>query len=81
MLRSLKVRTASGQMVPLSTVADFIIAQGPTAIDRYDRPRQVTIGADLAEGVALGDALKAVANLPAAKSLPDGVTLKQFGNA
>lgn len=80
-LKSLKVRTASGNMVPLSAVADFNRAQGPTAIERYDRQRQVTLGADLAPGVALGDALNAVTSLPAAKNLPDGVSLKQFGDA
>ncbi len=80
-LKSLKVRTASGKMVPLAAVADFQLAQGPTAIDRFDRQRQVTLGADLASGVALGDALTAVKNLPSAKSLSDGLVLKQFGDA
>lgn len=81
LLQSLKVRTASGRMVPLATVADFNLTQGPTAIDRYDRQRQVTLGADLATGVALGDALTAVQNLPSAKSLGDGLILRQFGDA
>ena len=43
--------------------------------------RQLTLGADLAKGVALGDALEAVTNLPAARDLPPGFTLKQFGDA
>lgn len=80
-LKSLKVRTASGRMVPLAAVADFELAQGPTAIDRYDRQRQVTLGADLAPGVALGDAVTAVKNLPAAKALSDDLVLRQFGDA
>lgn len=80
-LKTLKVRTASGKMVPLAAVADFQLAQGPTAIDRFDRQRQVTLGADLAAGVALGDAVKAVQNLPAAKALSDDLRLKQFGDA
>lgn len=80
-LQSLNVRTASGGMVPLAAVADFQMAQGPTAIDRYDRQRQVTLGADLAPGVALGDALNAVTSLPAAKNLPPGLSLQQFGDA
>ncbi|MFY0613788.1 MAG: efflux RND transporter permease subunit [Hyphomicrobiaceae bacterium] len=81
LLKTLKVRTASGKMVPLAAVADFQLAQGPTAIDRFDRQRQVTLGADLASGVALGDAVKAVENLPSAKALSDGLRLKQFGDA
>lgn len=80
-LKSLKVRTASGRMVPLAAVADFELAQGPTAIDRYDRQRQVTLGADLAPGVALGDAVNAVKNLPASKALSDDLVLRQFGDA
>ncbi len=81
LLKTLKVRTASGKMVPLAAVADFQLAQGPTAIDRFDRQRQVTLGAGLASGVALGDAVKAVENLPSAKALSDGLRLKQFGDA
>ncbi len=80
-LKALKVRTQSGQAVPLSAVARFEIAQGPTAIDRFDRQRQVTLGGDLAPGVALGDALAAVKGLPSAKALPDDMILKQFGDA
>ena len=80
-LKTLSVRTAAGEPVPLSVLASFDMAQGPTAIDRYDRQRQVTLGADLAKGVALGDALDAVTNLPAARDLPPGFTLKQFGDA
>ncbi len=81
LIRQLRVRTASGKSVPLAAIADFVFDQGPTAITRYDRARQIILGADLAEGVALGDAVAAVRNLPAAKSLPDGVTLRQFGDA
>ncbi|MGI9478882.1 MAG: efflux RND transporter permease subunit [Hyphomicrobiaceae bacterium] len=81
LLKTLKVRTASGRMVPLAAVADFQLAQSPTAIDRFDRQRQVTLGADLAPGVALGDAVKAVENLPSAKALSEGLRLKQFGDA
>ena len=80
-LEALKVQTSSGGSVPLSVVADFRLAQGPTAIDRYDRARRILIGADLVGNVALGDALEAVMGLPAAKALPKGVVVKQFGDA
>jgi len=39
------------------------------------------LGADLVDGAPLGEAVKAVRNLPAAKNLPEGVELKQFGDA
>ncbi|MEL6375079.1 MAG: efflux RND transporter permease subunit [Pseudomonadota bacterium] len=80
-LEALKVRTTTGKMVPLSTVATFRFAQGPTSIERYDRRRRVVIGADLQGTEALGEAMKAVLALPAAKAMPEGVALRQFGEA
>jgi hydrophobe/amphiphile efflux-1 (HAE1) family protein len=80
-LEGLRVVTTSGVSVPLSAVARFELAQGPTSIDRYNRQRRVTLGADLAPGVPLGDAVAAVQNLPAARAMPAGVSLKQFGDA
>ncbi|HYD15504.1 MAG TPA: efflux RND transporter permease subunit [Hyphomicrobium sp.] len=81
LLEELKVATASGGAVPLSTVATFEYGQGPTSIDRYDRTRRIVLGADLVTGTPLGDAVGAVMNLPAAKNLPAGVEIKQFGAA
>ncbi len=80
-LESLKVATGSGAAVPLSAVARFELSQGPTAIDRYDRMRRVVIGADLVGDVPLGKAVQRIMALPAAKALPAGVELKQFGDA
>ncbi len=80
-LESLKVATASGAAVPLSAVARFELSQGPTAIDRYDRMRRVVIGSDLVGDVALGKAVEQVMKLPAARNLPEGVEIKQFGDA
>ncbi len=80
-LESLKVATASGAAVPLSAVARFELGQGPTAIDRYDRSRRVVISADLVGDVPLGNAVARVMAQPAAKSLPEGVVIKQFGDA
>jgi multidrug efflux pump subunit AcrB len=81
LLEELKVTTTSGAAVPLSTVATFDYGQGPTAIDRYDRTRRIVLGAGLVTGTPLGDAVNAVMALPAAKSLPPGVEIKQFGSA
>ena len=80
-LENLKVATTSGATVPLSAVATFELGQGPTAIDRYDRMRRVLIGADLVGKTPLGQAVDRVLALPAAKNLPAGVELKQFGDA
>lgn len=55
-IRNLKVQTASGATVPLSSVADINYAEGPSSIKRYDRYRVVKLGADLPAGVALDTA-------------------------
>ncbi len=81
LLEELKIATASGAAVPLSTVATFAYGQGPTSIDRYDRTRRIVLGADLVTATPLGDAVNAVMALPAAKNLPEGVEIKQFGAA
>jgi hydrophobe/amphiphile efflux-1 (HAE1) family protein len=81
LLEELKVMATSGSAVPLSAVATFDYGQGPTAIDRYDRTRRIVLGADLVTGTPLGDAVNAVLALPAAKDLPPGVEIKQFGDA
>ncbi|MBX9588375.1 MAG: efflux RND transporter permease subunit [Hyphomonadaceae bacterium] len=80
-LEGLKVATASGASVPLSSIARFELGQGPTAIDRYDRMRRVLIGADLVGNAPLGEAVDRMLALPAAKTLPPGVELRQFGDA
>ncbi|MEZ5851861.1 MAG: efflux RND transporter permease subunit [Hyphomicrobiaceae bacterium] len=81
LLEQLKVATAKGGSVPLSTVATFEMNQGPTSIDRYDRLRRVLIGADLIGTTPLGDAIAAVLKQPAAHDLPAGVEIRQFGDA
>jgi hydrophobe/amphiphile efflux-1 (HAE1) family protein len=80
-LEALKVVTASGAAVPLATVARFEMGQGPTAIDRYDRMRRVLIGADLVGNAPLGEAVDRMLALPAAKTIPPGVEIRQFGDA
>ncbi|MFK8252922.1 efflux RND transporter permease subunit [Ancylobacter terrae] len=79
--QTLKVRTASGNSVPLSAVADITFGVGPSSLDRYDRARRVAIEADLAGTAQLGEALAQVYALPAAKNLPAGVVLKESGDA
>ena len=81
LLESLRVQTAAGASVPLTSVATFEYGQGPNAIDRYDRLRRVTLGADLVGNPPLGQAVAAVQGLPASKTMPRGVELRQFGDA
>ncbi|HRK19630.1 MAG TPA: efflux RND transporter permease subunit [Hyphomicrobiaceae bacterium] len=80
-LANLKVATSSGASVPLSSVADLELSQGATSIERYDRQRRVVIGGDLVGTTPLGQAVEAVLAQPAAKNLPAGVEIRQFGDA
>ena len=81
LLQSLKVPAKGGAAVPLSTVAEVELGQGPTAIDRYDRRLRVALEADMYGTDALGEVLNAVYALPTAKNLPPGVTIGQTGDA
>jgi multidrug efflux pump subunit AcrB len=67
-------------LVPLLAVADIRFGSGPATINRYDRSRQVSLEANL-QGISLGDALKAVNQLPAMQNLPPGVKLQNSGDA
>ncbi len=73
-VKRLQVRTASGGLVPLDSVARVEIGQGASQIDRYDRQRQVKIEASMAPGATLGEMLKAVRKLPSMTTLPEGIS-------
>ena len=80
-LETLKVPVKGGGAVPLSTVADLSLGRGPTAIDRYDRAIRVALEADMEGSDALGSLIAAILDLPTAKTLPAGVTIRQTGDA
>ena len=80
-IETLPVTGATGLAVPLSAVADVTLGQGPSSIQRYDRQREVVLGADLSGGLALGAALSKVSALPEARNLPPGVHLQNGGDA
>lgn len=66
--------------VPLSAVADVTLGSGPAEIARYDRSRNVTLDIELG-GRSLGDVMKEVAQLPAMKQLPPGITQRAAGDS
>lgn len=80
LLLGLRVPTANGGTVPLAAVADVVPGSSAGSIERYDRVRRISIEGDLS-GTTLGDALKAVNDLPAMKDLPPGVRLVTAGDA
>jgi hydrophobic/amphiphilic exporter-1 (mainly G- bacteria), HAE1 family len=80
-IRSLKISTAGGKLVPLGSVADVELGQGPSQIDRFDRKRQVSVEASLRSDLTLGDALATVHQLPSMKALSKDIIEKPSGDA
>ncbi|PSR19286.1 ABC transporter permease [filamentous cyanobacterium CCP3] len=79
-LQTLRVPSQGDGLVPLAAVADLRFGSGPAQIDRFDRARQVTIGANL-QGLTLGQGLALVDELPTMQNLPTGVTQQPAGDA
>jgi len=61
---SLRVRSASGQLIPLSSIVKVSTGSGPSTIERQSRRRQVTVLANL-ENKALGTAMEEVEGIAA----------------
>ena len=80
-ISALKVITKTGASVPLSTVADVQIGEGPSMVKRLNRSRQATIGAGLPVGVALGTAKERLTEIVAGLQLPAGAVIKEAGDA
>lgn len=79
-LENLPVPAAGGRVVPLKSVADVSLGEGPNRIRHYDQSRRIALESDL-NGVTLGTALKDIYALPSVKSLPPGVKLVETGDA
>ena len=80
-ITALKVPTATGEMVPLSAVADIRLGEGPATISRFNRERLATIGANLPVGVALGTASERFKEIAATVKLPGTARLQESGDA
>ncbi|OYU19874.1 MAG: ABC transporter permease [Rhodobacteraceae bacterium PARR1] len=80
-IAALKVTTATGAAVPLSAVADIRIGEGPSVVERLNRERRATIGANLPVGVALGTASAAFDKVVAETPLPGTARVEQSGDA
>jgi multidrug efflux pump subunit AcrB len=72
-IKNLQIPSNNGSLVTLNSVADIKLASSPQEINRLDRSRQVILEANL-QNIALGDALKAIRQIPALNPLPTGVT-------
>jgi multidrug efflux pump subunit AcrB len=78
-ISNLRVPARNG-LVPLSSVAEITLENGPIQIDRYDRSRYVNVTADL-NGMPLGAALEAANKSQAIAGLPDSVRVIRTGDA
>ena len=79
-LQNLPVPTARGGSVPLKAVTEIGFGSGPTTILRSNQLRRLSIGADLAPGVAQGDVMATIDQLPTVKNLPQGVQKMNLGD-
>jgi multidrug efflux pump subunit AcrB len=67
--------------VPLATVADIFLSDGPSTINRLNRERQATVGANLPPGVELGTATNRFNEIVAGITLPASVHVAKSGDA
>jgi multidrug efflux pump len=80
-LDNIYVKSASGGAVPLSTFAHFESGIAPLAINHQGQFPSVTISFNLAPGVALGDATKAIQNAQRELQMPLSVQASFQGTA
>jgi HAE1 family hydrophobic/amphiphilic exporter-1 len=92
-IRSMRVRTSTGDAIRLDSVANVKFGLGETTIERRDRQRMVTVSANVVKG-EIGAATGAVMSLPAARTpdqpargpgakkgeMPEGVALVAAGS-
>ncbi len=79
-LRSYYLRTSSGAMVPLSTLAHIETKVVPQTLNHFQQQNSATISGVPFPGVAQGDALAYLQNL-AARTLPQGYSVDYAGQS
>lgn len=79
-LENIYVRSASGQLVPLSSVVEVREFADSDTLNRYNRMRSITIEANLADTLTLGQALDHLDTL-ARENLPDTARIDYKGQS
>jgi hydrophobe/amphiphile efflux-1 (HAE1) family protein len=74
------VRNATGEMVPIRSIASLKIVTGPQVITRYNNYRSVTVNGSPAAGVSSGTALAAMTDI-SGNTLPAGYSFEWTGTA
>ncbi|MGE5547921.1 MAG: efflux RND transporter permease subunit [Solirubrobacterales bacterium] len=80
-LTKLKVRSKSGQLVPLDAVASIHRMVGPLTVNHQSQLPAVTLSFNLAPGRSLGEAVSRIHQLEAAANLPPGISPTFSGTA
>ena len=80
-LMQLHLRTASGELVPLSAFASVKRTLGPTSINHQGQLQAVTLSFNLAPNVPLGEATKALDDYVKDMNLPASVITSYGGDA
>ena len=84
-IESLPVVTASGTILPVSSLADVVITSGPTEIRHLERERTVTLQVRPASQMPLEEAMEIIGEQVIgelrAEGLPAGITLRIAGTA
>jgi HAE1 family hydrophobic/amphiphilic exporter-1 len=79
-LWKIRIRSDTGAMVPLRSIASLRIITGPQVITRYNNYRAVTINGGAASGVSSGEAQAAMAEV-STRTLPAGYAFDWTGTA
>lgn len=80
-LAALRVPTGAGGSVPLEAIASIGFGVGPSTIEREDRERVVKVGTDMTPGFSTGEGQEKIMSLPIIQNLPEGVRVKETGDA
>jgi hydrophobic/amphiphilic exporter-1 (mainly G- bacteria), HAE1 family len=80
-LASATVRTASGALVPLRTIVNFVEGTGPASIDRLNRQRQITVSGNPAPGFAQAEAQRQLEAVFAGLDMAPGYNLVTSGSS
>ena len=80
-LENLRVKSSTGEMVPLSSLATFSIGTAPLSIAHEDQFPAVTLSFNLAPGVPLGDGVQAIDRAAEEIGLPASVARSFSGSA
>lgn len=80
-LETIYIRTGSGTLVPLSTVAKWERGFGPMSVSHFGQLPAVTLSFNLAPGVALGTVVDEIEALTRSLNMPNSITGRFQGQA